>query len=391
VNYCLKSNNITPQHDQFLINDYANGNFSILKPEMNAILYRDINEYNNKIIIAHFASSKKPMYNNCNNHLYQTWYDAIKNNADLRPYPSLKQNDYIGILVYKNTNNVGDWYQTTSALYMWWKYINSKNTFREFLIKCIYSNKIENYNICWIERDNISKTIKPLNCDRVIILFNGWFMHKNNNNVFDFPPPDWILPIYTSVHINYENILNDVTVDHFQKHEPIGCRDLDTLNLLNKYNIQSYFTGCLTILPDFSDSNFGFSQTVDYSNDILNIDYSISDKVGINLTQNIKNDDDKYWIVKSMQNVYNYSFAKEIITSRLHIYSPLKFNNANVTLYNKKTKKAFTSNDKDHSGKINRFAGLFDIINEKSINIKNINREILFYNTISNIVDAINS
>ena len=42
----------------------------------------------------------------------------------------------IGILSYW-TENIGDWYQTASVLYLWWCYFKKIGTFKEFLNNAI--------------------------------------------------------------------------------------------------------------------------------------------------------------------------------------------------------------------------------------------------------------
>jgi hypothetical protein len=80
----------------------------------------------------------------------------------------------------------------------------------------------------------------------VKLIMNGWFMHHPEN----WPPSSYINPLFISFHINStvkEFLLDSESISYLKKHEPIGCRDIGTMNLLKKNNIEAYFSGCLTL------------------------------------------------------------------------------------------------------------------------------------------------
>lgn len=94
---------------------------------------------------------------------------------------------------------------------------------------------------------------------KVSAIINGWFMHTKNFCWYrlDAPPPSksWppsnrIVPLIISLHLA-EGFLpyafSNEAVHYLKKHAPIGARDLNTLNELQKRNIPSYFSGCLTL------------------------------------------------------------------------------------------------------------------------------------------------
>ncbi|NPB04059.1 MAG: polysaccharide pyruvyl transferase family protein [Thermotogae bacterium] len=87
------------------------------------------------------------------------------------------------------------------------------------------------------------------------VIMNGWFMHRP----FMWPPSDNIQPLFTSFHIADEarkSILSKKSLYYLKQYEPIGARDLHTLELLNKHGIASYFSGCLTLtLSDFDEES----------------------------------------------------------------------------------------------------------------------------------------
>lgn len=120
------------------------------------------------------------------------------------------------LLDYQHPNqiNIGDYIQSIAA-------------------KQFYP-KIDNL----IPRDQLSKIQTP---SRAII--NG-FYRLNDNNHFS----KHLYPLATSIHIanprEFESFAK--TIEYWSTFGPIGCRDLQTKELLNKHGFEAYFSGCLT-------------------------------------------------------------------------------------------------------------------------------------------------
>lgn len=88
--------------------------------------------------------------------------------------------------------------------------------------------------------------------ENAFLVGNGWYMHSFD----DFPPPVNVTPLYISVHIANEKLLNKSGVkEHFKKHAPIGCRDVNTMKLLLSWQIPAYYSGCLTTTCQRRTSN----------------------------------------------------------------------------------------------------------------------------------------
>lgn len=129
-----------------------------------------------------------------------------------------------GLLVYKNNSisnifNIGDYIQSLAALQF-------------------FNNKVDYY----INRENLN----TFDGDDVKLIMNGWFMHEPQN----WPPIDRIKPLFVSFHLNssaYTILDNDNSIQYFKEHEPIGCRDKKTVEILSNKGIKAYFTGCLTL------------------------------------------------------------------------------------------------------------------------------------------------
>lgn len=82
--------------------------------------------------------------------------------------------------------------------------------------------------------------------ESVFIILNGWFMHNPEN----WPPSESIVPKFLSFHINdyaKELMTNEKSIAYYKKHEPIGCRDKFTVQLLKDKGVDAYFSGCLTL------------------------------------------------------------------------------------------------------------------------------------------------
>lgn len=96
---------------------------------------------------------------------------------------------------------------------------------------------------CYVERESLN-TYKS--DEKINLIMNAWFMWNPEN----FPPSDYINPLFISFHIVpsvAQRLLTDKTISYLKKYEPIGARDKGTMKLLQSYGIDSYFSGCLTL------------------------------------------------------------------------------------------------------------------------------------------------
>lgn len=267
----------------------------------------------------------------------------------------------LGILYYHNddlsvaSTNIGDYIQSIATINYYKKFLQHKfnivyNNFDDFLHKVLH-NEIEGVNFVFVRRDDVCRDVKGY--DKILLVMNGWWMHPTFKTLL-FNIPDNVTPLFISFHINNMELLKPPFIDIFKKYEPIGCRDMNSLTLLNKCNVKTYFSGCLTVGIDFLSWN---NQT----NEILYVDVR-TNKIHTNLThesKDYKNMDYHNCILIAYRLLKTYSTCKEVITSRLHCYLPCIAMNIPVTLrspYNR-------VNVKDW-GPPNRFKGLVDIINK---------------------------
>ena len=110
-----------------------------------------------------------------------------------------------GLLVYKDTLNIGDDVQSYTAL--------------RFLPKVDYI----------IDRDEIDSFV-PDTKEDVAVIMNGWFMTKK----YSWPPSPYILPHLTSMHFSEYDSTGDIgldylddkfATDYLKKFGKVGCRE----------------------------------------------------------------------------------------------------------------------------------------------------------------------
>ena len=95
----------------------------------------------------------------------------------------------------------------------------------------------------FLDRDEDLKSYDGEDCK---IIMNGWYMHNPAN----WPPSDKIYPLFVAVHVNSlakDALMIPESIEYFKKHEPIGCRDYYTEDLLRENGVDAYFSGCVTL------------------------------------------------------------------------------------------------------------------------------------------------
>ncbi|MBJ7428938.1 MAG: hypothetical protein JHD28_08285, partial [Bacteroidia bacterium] len=150
------------------------------------------------------------------------------------------------------------------------------------------------YQIEGLKRNNLGDVIqglaakqflpnnaKPANREKLSLLINepsllianGWYQHE-----FDkFPPPAEVIPFYISVHIAKSDFIKIKSIrEHFKKNAPIGCRDSKTLWLMRGFGIPAYYSSCLTLTFNNSNSFQGDKSEVIW---VDNIDHPIPLKI----------------------------------------------------------------------------------------------------------------
>ncbi|MBQ8149175.1 MAG: polysaccharide pyruvyl transferase family protein [Clostridia bacterium] len=134
-----------------------------------------------------------------------------------------------GIVVYKETANIGDDIQCVAA--------------EQFLPQV--DVELDREFLHEVESD------EPIAC-----IMNGWWLHRKWN----WPPANCLRPLFVAYHYaDYEKaqfyghylknqfIDNGLGMEYFKAWGPVGCRDSNTHELMQKLGIDSWFSGCMTL------------------------------------------------------------------------------------------------------------------------------------------------
>lgn len=213
-----------------------------------------------------------------------------------------------GLMYFKDTDNIGDDIQAYVA--------------KRFLPHIDY----------YIDREALSCFI-PDKKEYVSMIMNGWYIY----NKLAWPPSPYINPLLISMHfmtLEFVDIgdtyLKGIGGDYLKEHEPIGSRDIATMEMLRKNGIDSYFSGCMTLTaPRFENiEKNGKIYVVDLK------DNELEEKIKNSTTREIEflthDIDPKETAQKSFEQRMNeveellkkYQGAHLVITSRLHVALP---------------------------------------------------------------------
>ena len=85
-----------------------------------------------------------------------------------------------------------------------------------------------------IERDRLNQSLN----NKTLIILNGWFTNHPEN----WPPNKNLSPLFVSFHLqpaSAKKILSkQQNIDFFKMHQPIGCRDYNTVKMLQEKGIK---------------------------------------------------------------------------------------------------------------------------------------------------------
>ncbi len=253
-----------------------------------------------------------------------------------------------GIIMFKNTKNLGDDIQTYAQM--------------KYLPRIDYV----------IEREKLD-CFTPNKTEDVFAIISGWFIHNQTS----FPISPFINPLYISCHFtDYLKgkkplYMDDDFFKSIKKFEPIGLRDNLCKKYLDENNIKNYFSGCLTLTIDPIKNVKKRNQIclvdvdnrVEYKMKDLDIPYILTSH---DINNNIN---EKLSFEERMENVKSqlrlYQESKLVITSRLHVALPCLAIGANVLLI-------YDENNIDVK---NRLGSYLDLLNYTSVEdfIKNPN------------------
>ena len=157
------------------------------------------------------------------------------------------------------------------------------------------------------------------------IVLNGWF---STNFVNSFPPSNVFNPVFFSFHLyrgrkNIKHYTSHECISYFKKHEPIGCRDMGTVKVLKKYNVDAFYSKCLTM-------TFPKRTTTPKKEKVFFVDAEFAKEILPKSLKNVSNEfvrqginlsGDKFEQAKKLLEKYKNQ-ATLIVTTRLHAALP---------------------------------------------------------------------
>jgi hypothetical protein len=104
-----------------------------------------------------------------------------------------------------------------------------------------------------VDRDSLAGFTPADGAPRRIVL-NGWYSGAPEN----WPPSEYLEPLLISMHISgtpaYRSglrardvMLSEPLAEYLRHYGPVGARDFSTVRLLQRANIDCYFSGCVTL------------------------------------------------------------------------------------------------------------------------------------------------
>jgi hypothetical protein len=178
----------------------------------------------------------------------------------------------------------------------------------------------------FIDRDNQIHSASELDEERgpVGILLNGWF--KANRG--EWPPHPKLAPLLIGFHarpFQCPELLSDESIEFLRRHQPIGCRDLYTENLLRSKGVEAFTSNCLSLtLPRRIDNSATQTELFVVSRDERIKDYlpsSLGPYIFVNHYSGSSDFVANMKRAEELLEVYR-SRAKLIITTLLHCALP---------------------------------------------------------------------
>lgn len=95
------------------------------------------------------------------------------------------------------------------------------------------------------DRDFELATAPGLDGERVVLM-HGWFKRDSD----EWPPHPALVPIFLGFHIRLfqsPSLLSEKSLAYFRAHQPIGCRDRHTAELLGAHDVETFVSHCLSL------------------------------------------------------------------------------------------------------------------------------------------------
>ncbi|WP_298133304.1 hypothetical protein [Micropruina sp.] len=253
------------------------------------------------------------------------------------PQPDLEADFRFGVLDYKQpdnaSRNVGDYIQTLASL----GHLVRRQGF-EFdgdpeLVAAMRSLRgtvkperlIEGppARIQLVEVQRDGSVYQDLPAPTWAVMF-GWYLHPTFSGGYNLPFHPNLRPLFVSFHLNKPDALTPDAIDYLRRWAPIGCRDWQTVALLDAAGVPAFFSGCITTTVDTVFARTGpdertgtaYIDAQEAPEEGEQIEQSVGDIRPLPLAENLA-------LAREWVQRYHAEYA-EVSTSRLHSYLPAR-------------------------------------------------------------------
>ena len=171
----------------------------------------------------------------------------------------------------------------------------------------------------------------------------------------NWPPSEKIKPLFISFHLNPSietELLKDESIKYFKSHEPVGCRDIYTRDILLEKGINAYYSSCITTTID--------------RNNYLKSKTQAEGIIVIGAFDRLKPTLDYKSSVKLLLSIFKYPFKKIDYTLKLSKFNRhLKNQNFKIKRYSQLNKRPI----KSHNEGLNLASEMLEKIAESEVMI----------------------
>jgi len=159
--------------------------------------------------------------------------------------------------------------------------------------------------------------------EQVLLVMNSFFSERAA-----LPPSPNITPLYIAFYMGsaaQRKYATTECIEHFKRHQPIGCRDKVSVKFLRGLGIEAYYSGCLTLTMPLRDSAGLHNYAVDYprrNRYFRGEMYGKRECISVSHKHNFAplGSDITFQMARNLLTLYQS--AKHIYTSRLHCALP---------------------------------------------------------------------
>ena len=254
------------------------------------------------------------------------------------PQPSVEADFRFGVLDYKqpdnSSRNVGDYIQTLASLGHLVRHSGLRFAGDDALVAAVdglratvkpervRTGSAATVQLVEVQRDG--NVYQRLPSPTWAVMF-GWYLHPTFSGGYNLPFHDNLRPLFVSFHLNKPDALTPAAVEYLQRWGPVGCRDWQTVALLNAAGVPAFFSGCITTTVDTVFARTGPDERTGVAHidprepsddDVDQIEQSVDDLRPQPFVVNLALG--RQWVER-----YNSEFA-QVVTSRLHSYLPAR-------------------------------------------------------------------